>query len=487
MKRTFGLARTWLIAFCAISAISGCTRHDSPDSTISRTIEKPITKISMAVQAFADTEEMERQIANFNTSHPDWLVELIKIPHDNYDITLNRLMTSGKGPDVFQLNTLWLNSYISKEWLLDLSDESFEGMTYPKWATEYTKQKNGRYYAIPTGMNTLRLIYNKELLDGAGCDSTRPPSTLSEMKDCAIKISTAGTGFRRYGFALPGGDDETGFRRPLEIAGTLSGVYYYDFRKGKFDFSVYEPWFRTILEMKSKGGLFPGEISLKNDTALSQFAEGNIGMMYATNSDIAQLFRMNPMNFSWGTTMPPLLDSSKADKGALMIDIEPPFVINTFTVHKQEAFELLRFLLSREFQGALYEQGDVIPTLTTITGNPQYQTSPPNLEAFLPRSNESPYPKEPKFGLADSGSSVASSIWGDEARMKTYREILQGAKQPDSALKEMTQKFNTSLDLAIYNQLIGENQYVFPNFDPKNPLKYANTPDEIRNGSVLIH
>ena len=211
MKRTFKNSQKYLVSLMVLVALMGCSVGGTSRSPVLEAEEKPITTISLAIQAIQPVGEIERQIAEFNASHSEWKIKLIIVPRDNYDVTLNRMMTSGEGPDVFQLNTLWLTTYMNKNWLLDLSKENIGSPSYPDWATDYTKQKNGSYFAIPSGMNTLRLIYNKDLLAGAGCDAIHPPATLSELKECAIKISAAGNGYSRYGFALAGEMTKPGF------------------------------------------------------------------------------------------------------------------------------------------------------------------------------------------------------------------------------------------------------------------------------------
>jgi multiple sugar transport system substrate-binding protein len=477
MKKRFslGLMKLFLagLAACAIFASTGCSFKDGnlPIEDTETALEQK-TRITLAVQSSAESKEIESLIEQFNAAHSGFYVEVINLPRDRYDQTLNMRMTSGEGPDVFQIGTGWLTPYIYKNWLLDLSEAVSvqELNAFPRWALEYTKQNN-HFYAIPSGMMTLRLIYNKDLLTRAGYNPERPPTTLVNLKNYADKISQVGTGYQKYGFALPAGEDWAGFQQALEMANTYSGINYYDFTRGKYDFSVYKNWFQIMLDMKQQGGLFPGETSLKSDTALTQFAEGNIGMMYVTNRDFIMLGRIKPLQFAWGIAMPPLLDPSDRGKGALMIYPEPPLAINAYTSHKQEAVELWKFLHSREYLGTLYKKGGTIPTLEGITDDPKYRPLQPQFDAFLPNGEESPYPKEPKFILQNITTLFSPKNLGEAARMKSYRDILQGLHSPAETLNKLTLQYNSSLDDAVLKKLINLNDYVDPLFDPRNPLK----------------
>ncbi|NBD26277.1 ABC transporter substrate-binding protein [Paenibacillus glycinis] len=470
----FGKARL-LIAGLVLVAAAGCGRdgHPQPAASEAAAGAEERETLTFALQDTAETQDIERLIAAFNTDHPDAPAKLLLLPRDTYDESLNMLMTSGEGPDVFQIGTGWLTSYIYKNWLLDLSEAAPDDVrrAFPGWAADYTKL-NDHYYAIPSGMLTVRLIYNKNLLAGAGCDPDKPPAALAELKRCAVGISKAGTGYRKYGFALPASEDEAGFQQPLEMAGTYSGAYYYDYAKGKYDFSVYLPWFRTVLDMKREGGLFPGEMSLKTDTALTQFAEGNIGMMIVSSRDIAALERMRPGSFEWGIAMPPLFDEADKGKGALMIEPEPPYAVNAYTTHKEAAVELWQYLLSSGYLGELYKQSDLIPARSDVANDERYRPELPSMRQFLPTNEESIYPQEPEFILKNEQAQFTPSNLGDAARMKAYRDILQGLRDPKDALAELSAQYNRSLHDAVYlNPVVNLNDYVYPAFDPRHPLR----------------
>lgn len=469
-KSFFVRAVQTVLAAALAAGVAGCASQHAELAPDDPQSGDTAVRITLAVQTYAGDKTLEDWLSRFNAEHPGIEVQLMSLPREQYDKFLNMRMTSDEGPDVFQISTGWLTSYIYKNYLLDLSevvDDSFKD-AFPQWASDYTKNKE-HYYAIPADMMTVRLIYNKELLSRAGLNPDLPPRTWDQLRDYADRITEASTGYYKYGFALPAGDDET-FRKALEIVGTASGTYYYDFATGKYAFDVYEPWFQTMLAMKEEGGLFPGETSLQTDTALTQFAEGNIGMMLVSNHDFALLNRMKTPSFSMGIAMPPLAKLSDAGKGALMLYPEPPYAINARTAHRAEALELWQYLYSSEYLGEMYKQGAAIPTREGITGNPAYRPQLPQIQAFLPTADESPYPREPKFILQNVQTPYAPKNLGDAERMKAYREILQGLREPGETLRGLTEQYNKSLDNQISRQLISIQDFVVPSFDYRHPL-----------------
>ncbi len=472
MKAIVFLKACRLIALIAIAVqLTGCVQRDKPpDSAESAAVREPDIALRLALRDDVDADALNGLIGRFETAHPGVRVDRLQLPRDRYDEMLHMLMTSGEGPDLFQASTEWLATYLYKNWLLDLSGIADEQMlsAYPRWAVDYTKDYS-RFYALPSEMLTLRLIYNKELFERAGLDPERPPETLEQLKRYAVRISEAGTGYRIYGFALPAGEDDP-FRQALEMGGTYSGIYYYDFTEGEYDFTGYAPWFETMLELKKDGGVFPGETSLTMDTALTQFAEGNVGMMYATSRDYALLSRMMRSD-AVGVAMPPLFDAADQGVGALMVALQSPIAIHRYTEHPAEAAALWNELHSDAYLGGLFSQGKAIPVSGAITEDPAYREGTDSIGAFLPRAGEeSPYPKEPKFILENRTQSGLKNP-DDRLRIKAYKDILLGVLPPEDVLRTLTEQYNRSLENAVYRNLINMEHYIDPDFDPRHPVK----------------
>lgn len=470
--KTFFLSKQIVIVFglLIVASLTSCVQS-SPISDLETQEheEVPSVLLKLAIQDDRDTDTLNGLIEQFHTLHPSVHVDVIPLPADRYDEMLHMMMTSGEGPDLFQASNEWLTTYLYKNWLMDLSEIVDETIwsTYPEWAVDYTRQFN-RFYAIPSELITLRLIYNKDLFLRSGLTADRPPETLKELRHYANVISQAGTGYRIYGFALPALDNEP-LHQALEASSTYSGRYYYDFVQGQYDFSVYTSWFETMLDLKKEGGMFPGETALSMPTALTQFAEGNVGMMYVTSREFAQLTQLMNGIDHIGITMPPLLKQDDRGNGALMVTLESPMVIHTYTQHKSEAAALWNILHSHAYLGDRFSQGDAIPVDEAIADLSLSQHSPAGFRHFLPSPEESPYPQEPKF-IMENRPQSGSVNTSDSLRAKVYKEILLGIEPAGPSLQRLTEQFNRSLDNAKYRSLINMENYLYPNFDPRYPM-----------------
>jgi multiple sugar transport system substrate-binding protein len=286
----------------------------------------------------------------------------------------------------------------------------------------------------------------------------KPPQTLSELESFATKISDAEKGERKYGFALPMGEEWGGMVQPMEASNSYSGVYYYNFKTGLYDLSVYKPWLETFKALKENGGLFPGMASMKDDLATAQFAEGNIGMMYAASWKLSLFSEQYPPINEWGVAMPPAIDETNIGKGAVMISAAGLNVVKRGTIHLKEAVKVWQFLYSQDYLGHLYKSGSIIPVMNGIIENPAYMPAVANFKAFLPSSKDSLYPDTPL-------------IMDEWSRSKAYVSGISGDQTLDKVLSEESNRLNNLWNIQFSSFGMNKNDYYFPSFDPLHPLK----------------
>jgi ABC-type sugar transport system, periplasmic component len=436
--------------------------------------EQAVEQLTFAFTSFGSDTEIRKLIDAYNHTNADHVfVQMLTIPRENYMRNLNMLMASGEGPDVFAVQSDWIMTYMYKNWFKDLTEDIPESMIQnsSKWALEYGSF-NGKQYAIPYGFSTVRLAYNKELFRLSGLDENRPPKTLAELKDMAAQISQKQLGNQKYGFVWPLGEDWYGFMQGMEIPMTYSGVSLFDFRTGKFNTLGYEPWIKTMLAMKENGSLFPGEQSMKYDTALTQFAEGNVGMMLVSSSDVYRLENDLNLSMDWDVTMPPVLNEESAGAGALMLVPEPVIGINSATKHSAAALHFWKFIQSDQVIGELYQKNVVIPASLHIRQKYPYEkASSSKFGRFQPVYAESFYPKQPVLLDSTISSSVINQgHFGWNNRLKAYREVASGTAPVHDILEAETQRLNAMLQGAVQVGSISLRDYINGSFNMKHPL-----------------
>lgn len=437
----------------------------------------PRTQIRIALYDWTENLEVKNAINQYNKTNPDGIeISIMDISTDVYDDTLNMLMTSGQGPDVFSVDNAWLATYVNKGYLVDLTSvlAAEELDRYPDWARTYAASSlfNGGMYFIPSSIETVRLIYNKQLFRAAGLDPEQPPVTFEDMKQAAAQISQAGEGVNKYGFALAAGDSQYSLQTALELSNTYSGVYLYDYRSGYYDLSVYEPWLRMLLDMKAQGSLYPGETLLKRNSALREFADGNIGMMYVTSKDYVKLQQYMPKD-DWGVALPPVTEASRQGAGALMMIPHAPLAVNSSAADREAAVKVWRFLQSEAFLTMLFHQALALPVIDEILSLPNLAPGLARFKEFYPTEADSIYPLPPQImdQYDPSTVSIEPRNSGDRPRLQLYLQIISGEKKLGDALRGETARLNQMLDIASTGYSFKHGEYIYPQFDPKHPLR----------------
>ncbi|WP_405106230.1 extracellular solute-binding protein [Paenibacillus sp. FSL K6-1217] len=435
------------------------------------------TRVRIALYDWTENLEVKNAISQYNTTNPDHIeITVMNLATDAYDDTLNMLMTSGQGPDVFSVDNAWLATYVNKGYLANLSAELDADwlLRFPVWARQYATGslfKDGIYF-MPSSIDTVRLIYNKQLFRSAGLDPEQPPLTFAALKQAALQISRAGAPVNKYGFALPAGDSRDSLQAGLELSNTYSGYYLYDYRSGRYDLSVYAPWLQMVKEMKQEGSLYPGETLLKLSSALRQFADGNIGMMYVTSKDYVKLQEYMPKD-DWGVALPPAADLPRLRAGALMMVPHSPLVVNSAAESREAAVKVWKYLQSKEFLSMLYRQALALPVTDGIMDKPGSSRGLRHFREFYPTSAESIYPLSPQIMDQYDPNTVSTEprYSGDRPRMQLYLKIIAGDLPLDQGLDSESERLNQMLDIAATGYSFQREEYIYPQFNPRAPLE----------------
>ncbi|WP_339312344.1 extracellular solute-binding protein [Paenibacillus sp. FSL M7-0896] len=434
------------------------------------------TRVRVALSDWTENLEVKNAISHYNKTNPDQIeIVVMNLATDAYDDTLNMLMTSGQGPDVFSVDNAWLATYVNKGYLANLSADLDAGwlLRFPVWARKYASGSlfKGGIYFMPSSIDTVRLIYNKQLFRTAGLDPEQPPLTFAALEQAALQISRAGALVNKYGFALPAGDSRASLQAGLELSNTYSGYYLYDYRSGRYDLSVYAPWLQMVREMKQQGSLYPGETLLKLSSALRQFADGNIGMMYVTSKDYVKLQEYMPKD-DWGVALPPAADLSRRRAGALMMVPHAPLVVNSAAQSREAAVKVWTFLQSKEFLGMLYQQALALPVTDGIMDKPGASRGLHHFREFYPTAAESIYPLSPQIMDQYDPNTVSMEprYSGDRPRMQLYLRIIAGDIPLDQGLGSESERLNQMLDIAATGYSFRREEYIYPQFDPRAPL-----------------
>lgn len=134
---------------------------------------------------------MDQLIENFQKANPDITVKHTTFPYADYQTRVIAANMAGNGPDVMQLFYGWLDKFVAGNLVQPLSPEVFP---HDKIESEFfpivsAMKRGDDYYGLPTAVRSLALFYNKKLFTEAGLDPSKPPQTLDELVDAAMKTT----------------------------------------------------------------------------------------------------------------------------------------------------------------------------------------------------------------------------------------------------------------------------------------------------------
>ena len=126
---------------------------------------------------------IEKMVKQFNSTHPTIHVTEVNVPSSNGDAKLLSSIAAGDPPDVFTEWNLVLGQDAQTNAILPMNPyltgkyAGLEKWEYP--LSVQGGQYNGKLYAIPMGMDSWGLYYNKSIMKAAGISS--PPTTLAQL------------------------------------------------------------------------------------------------------------------------------------------------------------------------------------------------------------------------------------------------------------------------------------------------------------------
>ena len=345
-------------------------------------------------------ENIEKVIADFETSHPGVKIENIAIPFDQVRQQLITMSAGGNPPDVAQLSGPWaqelgplgvlrdLNEFITPAERADHFEGGLQAGTY-----------DGKLYAIPFGLSPHGLWYNKKLLAQAGIDS--PPKTMEELNAAIVTIRK-----NLPASVYPIGVDTT--KIDYALVGFWPWMLTYGARpmyNGDINFNT--PATRQAfawLQMIAQNGYTPLGQQIKEEREL--MAKGQIAMKLDGPYAVGILRSLNPelageaFYNTFGVTTVPM---GNVDAPVTLADIHQ-LGMSTQTEHPDVAWEFIRHLVGSNIaiEAYLIPMGMIPPLKSTVNQtHAAYFTDPVSqvyITRIIPSMIGGPY--NPQYGAA---------------------------------------------------------------------------------------
>ena len=411
-----------------------------------------------------DASYVQEKVDQYNKTNTDNIQVNYQLYTDNYVQAIDMAVQSGELPDIMVQQDQMFDKYVNEgQWanLYDFMDENmktyFKDVIFPGY-----NELDEKLYFIPTTGTTCRLFYNKEIFARVGI--AEPPKTLEEMVADSKLITSKLSGEGIYGFAENMKSASSGLQRSLLIGlqretGLVNG---YDFAKGEYDFTPWAESLKLWKELLSEDSAFPGCESLDIDPLRTQFAAGKIGMyMSYSHAEPGVYQNQFPMDSDKWDCVPIPTVGGKVT-GKQLFTGTGGYVINAKSPNLEKAFKVYKDIFTNEdYLVGYYEGGYGVSILPSVIAKAKPSADFQNKKWLLISDIDALLPKPPHSAFA-SGMVVEG-----EDMFKTCESIYYGDADPDTALKDLTDRYNKAYQDAIKNNTGYEVK--ISGYDPQNP------------------
>ncbi|MCR5288752.1 MAG: extracellular solute-binding protein [Treponema sp.] len=393
-----------------------------------------VTTIKVWTEDRHDLDYVQQKVEEYNQTNTDNIkIELTAVT-ENYKNMIQLSFQSGDAPDVVGANALPLNLFADTGILMPLdsyinNDETYKKVNEPDTHKyEGLNYSKGNTYWVASGMRSgVRVIYNKDMLKAAGI--TEVPRKLSDYIDMAKKLTASGNG-KTYGIGFT---SSSPFERLLEMSAQCSGIFYYDYENGKYDFSGYKPILEQGRRFIAEKIAYPDQLQV--DMMRAQFAVGTFGLWSNASQEAAVFTTQIPVkDFEWAVAEVPTLTGKV--EGALQVTPAKGWGIISNSKSKDAAWKVIKFFQSEDFLKGYLEKGYCLP-ITSYMDKIIDKSKIGRLADFSLLDYESVYPQPPVVNI--SGDDYRTALWN----------CVMGYKSIDDTITDLNKRYNEALERDI--------------------------------------
>jgi multiple sugar transport system substrate-binding protein len=416
----------WLICLLFVTACSGGGASEKVGSVSNDPKDLKPTTLRFAIWDENQKKATDAIIAKFNEKFPQIKVDVeVVAPVDQYLLKLETSATGKSAPDVFWMTIPYLQKY-AKNGILEPLDSR---MARDKYSLDSIYENivqafsdGGKIYGIPKDYDTMGLWYNKTMFDKAGIPYPDDTWDWNKLVEVGKKLNDPSKGV--WGFAAQVGDRASYYNTIPQNGGqiiTKEGKSGYDSPEV---IQAVKYWVDFIHVHK----ISPTLQQMTDTTALNMFKTGKVAMYIDGSWRASELVKDK---YTLENTNVAVLPRGKqrATSGNSVA-----YSMYSESKNKEQAWELLKFLGSREAAEILATFGAVIPAhkgseKAWVNSIPQF-----NLQVFVDMAQY----------VSTTPASLETAKWRSEAT-KQFQRAWAGEISVEEAAKLVAAQMNSVL------------------------------------------
>lgn len=344
------MTRRIVISILLLTVIwSGCSREGKTPGRI--TLTWSMWALPSHLPAFHSAQK------EFERLNPHIRINFINIPWNQYNSKLITMAAAKAAPDVMWIDRIWAAELMTRGAFADLAplmkaDAEFDLSRFTPGINDYFRDGDS-LYALMSHYSVLLVIYNRDLFDEAGVPYPHDNWTWEDARQAAVAISQDLTGngiMDRFGCVLPVAEYAT-----LSSFVWQNGGDIWSTEEGK---GINGPeareaiqFFLELTDLKAQ----PSPSQMLTAEIGDLFKSGRLGFMLTWPSGIREYVR--DVTFQWDVAQLPMRKTRATYGGG------PAYAISAHSKHPQEAWEFMKFLLSKPVQLEMAQVGLVMPTI----------------------------------------------------------------------------------------------------------------------------
>lgn len=304
---------------------------------------------------FDEPLAFDETIRSFRRLYPDINIRYVPFPFEEYEKALIDALASGRGPDIWMIQSSWLAKHKDKLAPLDQNDKdlNYKLFNFQQDFVDVVQTDlidNGQIYALPLYVDTLALYYNKNLFNSVGI--SQPPKTWDEFNEAVktlTKIDKSGN-IERAGAAIGLARNINRSTDILSLLMIQSGVEMIDKARNEAAFASpigFQPVGEVALEYYTDFANPTKSLYTWNDNlfySVDAFTIERVAMMFNYSHQI-QVIKSKAPRLNFDVALMPQVKGS-----SVRVDYANYFApaVAASSENKQAAWKFLTFLASRD-------------------------------------------------------------------------------------------------------------------------------------------
>jgi multiple sugar transport system substrate-binding protein len=373
MRKSLTILASTLLLSLTMSACGNSSSTNSEDAGKSATSAKSDESNGKSQEAVTlkfmgweasplETKSVQNGLKMFMEKHPNIKVEYTPVPNAQYSSKLLTMLAGDAAPDVFFLGSTDYRSFQQRGVLLDLTPQFGAEFKLDDFIPSAARimDIDGKVYGVSSCTVSPVFYYNKSIFDKAGIPY--PPSdpakawSWQEFVDTAKRLTVKNgdkvTQYGAYGF-------ENFYNTVSAIYSNKGNLFNENGTKMAINSPEVKEVLQSVLDLRKKEGVAPEAKMLENVgmKPAQMLQTGKIAMLVDGSWALQELAQMK---FPVGVAALPKFQEASTHGQAHV------HAAWAKTKHPKEAWELLKFLSSEEYQIQLIKEGLWMPNRKSL-------------------------------------------------------------------------------------------------------------------------